>query len=53
MGNSQCGSERKDSYLWEIIKRKQANKDTPLDKKIHNEYMTLIGLSEHQFENVN
>jgi hypothetical protein len=52
MGNTQCSSDKKDSYLWTIIQRKLLNKDTPLDKKMHNEYMNLIGLQEHQFENV-
>lgn len=52
MGNTQCSSDKKDSYLWSIIQRKLLNKDTPLDKKIHNEYMNLIGLKDHQFENV-
>ena len=53
MGNSQCTSDKKDSYLWSIIERKLENKDTPLDKKIHNEYLKLVGLKEYQFnENV-
>ena len=53
MGITQCASERKDSYLWSIIERKLGNKDTPLDRKIHNEYMSLIGMKEHQFQDVN
>jgi hypothetical protein len=52
MGNTQCASDRKENYLWQIIQRKLNNKDTPLDKKIHNEYLTLIGFSEHKFEDV-
>ena len=54
MGNTQCTSDKSDSYLWSIIERKLENKDTPLDKKIHNEYLKLVGLDHYQFnENVN
>lgn len=52
MGNTQCSSEKKESYLWQIVQRKLSNQDTPLDKIIHNEYMNLIGLKDHNFENV-
>ena len=52
MGNTQCASDKKDNYLWSIIQRKLVNKETPLDKRIHNEYMSLIGLQDHRFENV-
>ena len=52
MGNTQCKTDKKDSYLWLIILRKLNNKDTPLDKKIHNEYMDIIGIKDFQFDQV-
>src|SRR5574343_1410025 len=50
MGGIECASERKDNFLWSIIERKLENKDTPLDKKIHNEYLSLMGYNEYHFE---
>ena len=51
MGNFHCSSdESQDIYLWSIITRKLKYKDTPLDKKIHNEYLSIIGMDKYKFE---
>ena len=50
MGGVECASEKRNTFLWSIIERKLENKDTPLDKKIHNEYLILMGMKEYQFE---
>jgi hypothetical protein len=50
MGGIECTSDRRDQFLWTIIERKLENKDTPLDKKIHNEYLALMGYNDYQFE---
>ena len=50
MGPIQCNTEKKDNYLLLIIERKLENKDTPLDKKIHNEYLQIKGLVQYKFE---
>lgn len=50
MGGIECTSETRDTFLWSIIERKLENKDTPLDKKIHNDYLNLLGLNQYQFE---
>jgi hypothetical protein len=50
MGGIECASEKRNTILWSIIERKLENKDTPLDKKIHNEYLRLMGLNDFHFE---
>lgn len=50
MGGIECNSETRETLLWSIIERKLENKDTPLDKKIHNDYLNLMGLKEFQFD---
>ena len=49
MGGIECSSERRDTLIL-IIERKLENKETPLDKKIHNEYLRIIGLEEYKFD---
>jgi hypothetical protein len=50
MGSFQCNTEKKDDYLRIIIERKMDNKDTTLDKKIHNEILRIKGLMEYKFD---
>ena len=50
MGSLNCNIDKKDNYLWLIIERKIQNKDTPLDKKVHNEYLQINGLVQYKFE---
>lgn len=52
MGGIECTSETRNTILWSIIGRKLENKDTPLDKKIHNEYLTLMGYNDFHFEDI-
>ena len=52
MGGIECTTERRNTILWSIIDRKLENKDTPLDKKIHNEYLSLMGYNDLQFEEI-
>jgi hypothetical protein len=50
MGSLQCNTEKKDDYLRIIIERKMENKDSTLDKKIHNEILRIKGLMEYKFD---
>ena len=44
MGKIQCKSANKHQELLAIIESKLENKDTPLDKKLHSEYLRIVGL---------
>ena len=50
MGGIECSTEKRNTFLWSIIDRKLENKDTPLDKRIHNEYLNLMGIKEYHFD---
>ena len=45
MGGIECSSSKRQLYLQSLILRKFNNKDTPLDTKIHNEYLNILGLN--------
>lgn len=50
MGGIECSTDKRNTFLWSIIDRKLENKDTPLDKRIHNEYLNLMGIKEYHFD---
>lgn len=45
MGKIQCNSTNQNLEIFSIIDRKLLNKDTPLDKKLHSEYLRILKLS--------
>jgi hypothetical protein len=50
MGGIECTSLSRDTFLMSIIERKLENKDTSLDKKIHNDYLNIIGINHFKFD---
>ena len=42
----ECSTGKRNNYLQSLIERKLDNKDTPLDTKIHNEYLHIFGFND-------
>ena len=51
MGGIECSSVKRELFLQALIERKLENKDTPLDTKIHNEYLNILGLASNHKDN--
>ena len=52
MGNTNYTSkgDKRDSYLFNVIERKWLQKNSTLQKKIHNEYLEIIGIKEMKLD---
>jgi hypothetical protein len=42
----ECSTGKRNNYLQSLIERKLEHKDTPLDMKIHNEYLNIFGFND-------
>jgi hypothetical protein len=42
MGKVQCSSVNRNLEILTLIERKLAEKDTPLDKRLHQEYLNIL-----------
>lgn len=52
MGKVQCNSVNRNLEIVALIERKLAEKDTPLDKRLHQEYLNILNEGKDTQETV-
>jgi|LauGreDrversion4_2_1035121.scaffolds.fasta_scaffold333760_1 hypothetical protein len=52
MGKVQCSSVNRNLEIVSLIERKLAEKDTPLDKRLHQEYLNILNEGRDSHETV-